>query len=329
MSATAGQPRIDGARLRAATAIPLIVLLALAGCGGSDDSGARVDGGLPPAGGGGTLAYAVPALPPTLDPLTAETRAEQTVTRQVYEPLIERLSGPYVQAAPQAGLALEARPSRDRTTWTVTLRAGVRFQDGTPFNAAAVLANSRRWQSEPVGQRLLPHLFAVDAPRPDEVRFLLDQPVPDLVHRLSSPRLGIVSPHALDPQSGQNAGFLADAPGSGTGAFEIGPGGPGRQMLSRFAGWWGSSMGLGPSLDGVTFILAPQPSQRLRLLQDGAVQIADPLGSAGLRAAASDPLLDTVGGPLSGIGLEGSVRGIDAVGTIPVLSSVWLTRLTG
>ncbi|HEY4573268.1 MAG TPA: ABC transporter substrate-binding protein, partial [Thermoanaerobaculia bacterium] len=278
---------------------------------------------------GGTLAYALPALPTTLDPLAARTRAEQIVSRQLYEPLIERLSGPYAQAAPQAGLALEARPSRDRTTWTVTLRPGVRFQDGTPFNAAAVLANSRRWQSEPGGQALLPHLFAVDAPRPDEVRFLLDQPVPDLVRRLSSPRLAIVSPRALDPQSGQNAGFIADAQGAGTGAFQIGPSGPGRRMLSRFAGWWGSAMGLGPSLDGVTFVLAPQPSQRLRLLQDGAVQVAEPLGPAALRAAGSDPLLDTVGGPVGGIGLEGSVRGIDSAGVIPVLSSVWLTRLTG
>src|SRR3954451_22278363 len=164
-------------RLRAATLL-VIGLLALAGCG-SGNGGTRVSTGLPPAGGGGTLPSAPPALPSPLDPLAARTRAEQIVSRQLYEPLIERLSGPYAQAAPQAGLALEARPSRDRTTWTVTLRPGVRFQDGTPFNAAAVLANSRRWQSEPGRQTLLPHLFAVDAPRPDEVRFLLDQPVPD------------------------------------------------------------------------------------------------------------------------------------------------------
>jgi peptide/nickel transport system substrate-binding protein len=314
---------------RLAATFALFAVMVVVGCGGSGDSGSRVNTRLPPAGGGGTLAYALPALPGTLDPLAAQTRAEQTVTRQVFEPLIERLSGPYQQATPQAGLALEARPSRDRTTWTVTLRPNVRFQDGTPFNAAAVLANSRRWQTDPAGQSLLPHLFAVDAPRPDEVRFLLDQPVPDLVRRLSSPRLGIVSPRALDPQVGQNASFLADAAGSGTGAFQVGPSGPGRQTLLRFAGWWGSPIGLGPSLDGVTFVLAPQPSQRLRMLRDGAVEVADPLGAPGLRAANSDPLLDVVGGPLSGVGLEGSVRGIDSATAIPVLSSVWLTRLTG
>jgi peptide/nickel transport system substrate-binding protein len=313
-------------RLRAATLV-LFAVVALVGCGGG--GGAEVVSALPPAGGGGTLSYALPSLPSTLDPLAAQSRAALTVTRQVYEPLIERLSGPYGQATPQAGLALAARPSRDRTTWTVTLRSGVRFQDGTPFNAAAVLANSRRWQTDPAGRSLLPHLFAVDAPRPDEVRFLLDSPLPDLVQRLSSPRLAIVSPRALDPQSGQNARFLADAAGSGTGAFQPGPAGPGRMTLSRFAGWWGSPMGLGPSLDGVTFVVAPQSSQRLRLLREGAVQVADPLGPSELRAADADPLLESVGGPAGGIGLEGSVRGIDSAGAAPVLSGVWLTRLTG
>jgi peptide/nickel transport system substrate-binding protein len=315
--------------LRGCSLAAALVLLVLAGCGGDDETGTQIGSRLPPAGGGGTLTYAVPSLPSTLDPLTADGRAAQTATRQVYEPLIERLTGPYGQNAPQAGLALSARPSGDRTTWRVTLRSGVRFQDGTPFNAAAVLANSRRWQSDPRGRALLPHLFAVDAPRPDEVRFLLDQPVPDLPSRLASPRLGIVSPEALDPQSGHGASFVADAAGSGTGAFQPRAGGPARLELSRFAGWWGSPMGLGPALDGVTFVAASLPSQRLRMLRDGAVQVADPLTASGLRTAEADPLLNAVGGPQSGIGLEGSVRGISSARVVPVLTSVWLTRLTG
>jgi len=36
-----------------------------------------------------------------------------------------------------------------------------------------------------------------------------------------------------------------------------------------------------------------------------------------------------LGGPVTGIGVEGSVRGIDSSGAVPVLSGVWLTRLTG
>jgi peptide/nickel transport system substrate-binding protein len=315
-------------RLRAAT-LAACALVALAGCGGGDDDDARSGRGLPPAGGGGELAYALPGLPQTFDPLAADDRAAMTVVRQLYEPLIAKLAGPYGQSSPQPGLALTARPSRDRTVWRLTLRPGVRFQDGTPFNAAAVLANSRRWQGDPVGQRLLPDLFAVDAPRPDEVRFLLDQPVPDLLSRLADPRLAIVSPRALEREGGQGERFPEAPTRSGTGPFQTGPEGPGRLMLARFEGWWGSPMGLGPALDGVTFVRAPRPSQRLRMLKDGSVQVADPLDRAGLRAADADPLLTTVGGPPRGIGMEGSVRGIDSVRSVPVLSGVWLTDLRG
>jgi len=315
-------------RLRAAMFAAGLVL-AVAGCGDGDGSGTRRASQLPPAGGGGTLAYAVPGLPTTLDPLAAKGRTAETVTRQIYEPLIARVIAPYGLGVTQPGLALSARPSRDRTTWTLNLRLGVRFQDGTPFNAAAVLANSRRWQTDPRGRALLPQLFAVDAPRPDEVRFLLDSPVRDLPRRISSPQLGIVSPRALEPQSGQRARFLPDVRNSGTGAFHPGAGGPARLELSRYTDWWGSPLGLGPALDGVTFAAAPLAGQRYRLLGEGTVQVADPLDAAGLRAAAADPLLNTVGGPRSGIGMEGSVRGINSAGAVPVLTGVWLTRLTG
>jgi ABC-type transport system substrate-binding protein len=316
---------------RGAAALFLVALAAAtaAGCGGGGDGSTRAGAGLPPAGGGGALTYTLPTLPATLDPLAATDRAAQTVSRQIYEPLVERLTAPYGQGTPQPGLALSVRPSPDRTTWSVTLRTGVRFQDGTPFNSAAVLANARRWSSDPVGRRLLPDLFAVDAPRPDEVRFLLDKPISDLVARLGSPELAIVSPRALEPQTGKGASFRQETAGSGTGAFEVGPSTTGRLELSRFAGWWGSATGLGPALDGVTFLPAPQAAQRLSLLQQGAAQVADPLGPGELRAAERDPLLVTVGGPVRGIGLEGSVRGIDSARAVPVLSGIWLTRLTG
>lgn len=298
------------------------------GCGDDDDETGAASG-LPAAGGGGGLAYALPSLPSTLDPLAAGDHAAATVTRQVHEPLVGPLTAPYGEGRSQPGLALDVNPDRDRTTWRVALRPRVRFQDGTPFNAAAVLANARRWTSDPLGRRLLPNLFAVDAPRPDEVRFLLEAPVADLDTRLADPRLGIVSPRALDPESGERSRFRGDSPGSGTGAFRAGPVASDRIELSRHAGWWGTQLGLGPSFDGVTFLLAHRSAKRLQLLREGTVQIADPLDSAGLRDAKADPLLGTVGGPASGIGVERSVRGIDSARAVPLLSEVWLTRLVG
>jgi peptide/nickel transport system substrate-binding protein len=229
----------------------------------------------------------------------------------------------------QTGLALAAEPSSGGTVWTLSLRRDVRFQDGTPFNAAAVLANSRRWATVRAGQGLLPAVFAVDAPRPDQVRFLLDRPDPELPRRLSSPRLGIVSPQALAPPGREGSSFRSTASGSGTGPFEPSTLSPARIELVRNPAWWGSQLELGPALDGVDFLAAPAPEQRLSLLRSNGAQVADPLGAAELAVAAQDPLLETVGGPRAGIGLAGSVRGLGSARGIPLLSRVWLTEIGG
>jgi peptide/nickel transport system substrate-binding protein len=306
--------------------IPLLSFaLLLAGCGGGDDEGG---GGaeLPSAGGGGTIAYALPALPAAIDPLAATDRSSQTITRQIYEPLSARLVGPYDDAAVRPGLALAAEPSPNNSVWTLTLRTGVRFQDGTPFNATAVQANARRWTTLPKGRALLPGVFAVDAPRPDQVRFLLDAPDPGLAKRLASPQLGIVSPQALSPQGGAGA-RLRTTEGAGTGPFELRAVSPTRIELDRNPRWWGSPMGLGPALDAVAFLGEPLPGRRLTLLEGGAIQVADALGRRALAAAARDPLLTTLGGPALGIGIERSVRGLDSARAVPVLSGVWLTDI--
>jgi peptide/nickel transport system substrate-binding protein len=328
LGAQRDRPPEDLSRRTIPAALALLSLaLLLTACRGGDDGGGA-SAGLPTAGGGGTLVYAVPALPATLDPLAAGDRTAQTVSRQVYEPLVARLRGPYGATAVRPGLALSAEPSSDSSVWTLTLRRDVRFQDGTPFNAAAVLANARRWTTLTKGRSLLPGLFAVDAPRPDQVRFLLDGPDPGLAGRLASPRLGIVSPQALEPQGGANSRLRTTAE-AGSGPFELGAASATRIELSRNPAWWGSPSGLGPALDGVAFLAEPLPGRRLVLLKSGAVQVSDSLGPAALEAVAEDPLLTTVGGPALGVGLEGSVRGLDSARAVPLLSRVWLTDISG
>jgi peptide/nickel transport system substrate-binding protein len=309
-------------------AAALLAVALVAGCG-ADGAGTGPEARLPAAGGGGSLVYAVPGLPATLDPLQARGRTALTVSRQIHEPLVAELSGPYGDTGRQPGLVASAVPSAGASVWTLTLRRGVRFQDGTPFNAAAVLANARRWSALAAGRRLLPELFAVDAPRPDQVRFLLERPARDLASRLSSPRLGVVSPEALAGPGGGRSRLAPDEAGSGTGPFELSASTDQRLELARYRGWWGSPVGLGPALDAVTFLAARTTEQRLRLLEDGSAQMADPIDAAALDRLAGDPLLTTVGAGRTGIGLERSVRGIDSARAIPVLSRVWLTDLPG
>jgi ABC-type transport system substrate-binding protein len=176
------------------------------------------------------------------------------------------------------------------------------------------------------GRDLIPRLFAVDAPRPDEIRFIMNKPVRDLPEDLESPRLGIVSPRALRPRSGERAALERQTQ-SGTGPFEVTRKDERGFYLARYASWWGSASGLGPALDGVEFRLVPDAAERAALLLDGEVEAADQLGTAELSEVESDPLLTALTTGDATLGLERSVRGIDSAVAVPSFSSVWLTTV--
>ncbi len=319
--------RLGGARrlgLIAAVAAALWAA-ALSACGGADESASRsATPGQP--GAGGVLTWALEARPLDIDPLAADTRGEQLVSRQIHEPLIANLVGPYGAIRRESGLALSARPTAGDTIWRMRLRTGVRFQDGSAFNAGTVVANGQRWLTTPEGQALMPDLFAVDAPRPDVVRFFLEQPNPEFPEVLVSPRAGIVSPRALAPASGTEAVMRSESR-SGTGPFELREEDASGVLLARNLEWWGTERELGPAFDQVDFRIISNASERVALLGEGDVQVAEALGPAQVREARADPLLQVLPGPAESLGLERSVRGISSATEVPSLSGVWVTRV--
>jgi peptide/nickel transport system substrate-binding protein len=309
-----------------AAGLAIATLAALASGCGSDGASPVAAAGVEPQPRG-AITLAVPAPPRELDPLLASAPVDRLVTRQLYEPLVERLSGPYDDVRVLPGLGLSERPTEGGKLWRIRLRTGIRFQDGSPFEASAVVANARRWRTTDAGQALLPGLAAADAPRPDLVRLIFERPLPDLRRRLASPRLGIVSPSALKPRSGIDA-TLASSGGAGTGAFALRPGTGASAVLARNTGWWGTPQGLGPAFDQIGLRVVPSANQRLRLLRRGDVEAAWALPGAVASRLRRDPLLSGLPAPGgASIGLERSVRGIDAANPPPRLSAVWLTRI--
>ena len=304
----------------AAALVPLALLCAGCGSGGATRF---PPGEQPIAGGGGDLAYALPPIPRQIDPLAARTPAEQTVSAQLFEPLVSTLQGPYGQRRALAGLTLGTGHSGDRRVWSIHLRPSVRFGDGTPLNGSAVLVNVERWQTSPQGHRLLPGLLASSAPRPDLVRFIFEQPVPDLPALLADSRLGLVSPAALDPSSGKDA-RVARTARAGSGPFQLSKQSRGELVLARNRSWWGSRDGLGPALDRIAFIFAASAPRRAALLRGGQVRAAAELTRAAAQRLQRDPLLTAVG-VRSGhaVGLERSVRGIRSWRQAP-MNGVWL-----
>src|SRR6056297_1773324 len=82
-----------------------------------------------------TLVVAHSALPTSLDSADAQDVFSQNVAINVTEPLIG-YGGDGTELVPL--LATSWRANADATVWTLTLREGVRFHDGTPFDAEPV-----------------------------------------------------------------------------------------------------------------------------------------------------------------------------------------------
>ena len=299
-------------------------MLLLAGC--ADDGG----GDAPSSAGeipepGGTLRLAVPGEIETLDPLLAQDRAERLASRQIHEPLVSRLAGPFGQTRQRPGLVRSLVASAGDTIWTATLRPRVRFQDGEPLDADAVRANVDRWLSTSVGRALLPGLIVADNPAPGVVRFQLDRPTPDFPRQLASARLGIVAPAALAEMG--PGGLSIGSTQTGTGPFDLRERDAGRTLLARNATWWGARLGLGPSVDQLELLDVPRGEARVEQLESGSVEVAAALSPELAGRVLSNPLLSVVRGGGDALGMERSVRGIESADVEQSLADVWLTDI--
>jgi peptide/nickel transport system substrate-binding protein len=86
------------------------------------------------------LTFATVAVPSGIDPHKEAHGGERVATFQVYDRLTQ--VGPQLELEPM--LATDWSYAPDGLSLTMTLRDDVTFQDGTPFNADAVVANIQR-----------------------------------------------------------------------------------------------------------------------------------------------------------------------------------------
>jgi ABC-type transport system substrate-binding protein len=295
----------------------------LAGCGSVSPSVGGA-GALPAPTG--SLAIALPGAAGSLDPLEARTPYQELLVRQLDEPLVERLSGPYDDVRSVAGPAISVSPAGHATEWRVRLRPGIRFQDGARLDAGAVLVNAERWRTTVEGRSLLPGLVAVDAPRPDLVRFFLDRSDARFPRRLAAPQLGLVSPRAMMPSSGEGA-TLNRSSRTGTGAFELRQRSASDVVIARNADWWGARRRLGPALDSIELRYGDTARDRARSLLGGDVQVATGIRTSDALELRGDPLIDLQHGALGLLASRRSVRGLESARGVPSLSAVWLTTI--
>lgn len=196
------------------------VLVSVAACSSTTASNAKhssASNGSPQTGG--TLNVDVGDVSiTTLDPAKGSANAMALGGDMIYDTL---LTVPKIGDPPQPNIAKTMTASDNGLTWTMTLPTGVKFSDGTAFNAAAVKYNmDRDMAPTSSAAALLSLVKSVDAPNPTTVIFHMKAPFagfPNVFAYDGSGTAGyIASPTAL-----QKWGSSYTAHASGVGPFML------------------------------------------------------------------------------------------------------------
>ena len=202
----------------------------------------------------------------SLDPAIATDGLSFNIARVTMQGLTHYHLGGF---APEPQLATSWTSSADGRSWLFTLRHGVTFQDGTPFDAAAVKYNFDRWMKDDPHFSYFHSQFGsypsvikdVSVVAPDRVRIDLRSPIATFVADLAMPAFSISSPTALRTL-GQD---YAKQP-SGTGPYEVAEWVKDDHItLKAWPGYWGKH----PSINTVIIRDIPDPATAVLELQKG------------------------------------------------------------
>jgi peptide/nickel transport system substrate-binding protein len=168
-------------------------------------------------------------------------------------------------------LASGYQVSKDDMRVTIDIRHGVTFQDGTPFNAAAVVANTKRVLEPSFGcicDSQFSAVKTITAPTPYTVVLSLSKPDASIIQAfIQEAPNWVVSPTAL-AKDGETA--FAQHP-VGAGPFEVVSNTDSSQLaLQRFPKYWDKGL---PHLDKLTFTTVASDQSAYEALQSGSAQI--------------------------------------------------------
>lgn len=252
--------------------ILVLAALLMTACGGK-----QTDGGATPQTGpehtgdsAGTAAvskdftYVCGTEPTTLDPHLVNDNATARASGQIFETLVYRDTDSSIKP----GLAESWTTSEDASVWTFTLRQGVKFQDGEPFNAEAVKYNIERLQNPETAAPKASVVNMVESVTVvDEytVSFTLTEASSVFLAQISSYTTGMLSPKAAETygkEFGQHP--------VGTGPLKLESWDYGSSLkLTRFDNYWGEPA----AVDSVTIRIVPEDASRVMMLKTGDADV--------------------------------------------------------
>ena len=227
-----------------------------------------------------TLTIALNGAPSDLDPHSQYDQRSTLAVRGPYEGLIG-LKG---SATDQyEGLIAESwEANADKSVWTFHLREGVTFQDGSPCDAAAVVASYNRLLTMQKGAwnvvgRFVEDPARITAPDPRTVVFDLGKPQPLFEAAMAATygpqvvNVRVAMEHEVDGDMG-NAWMTTNAEGTGTGPYRITSFDPGvATVLERYEGYWGGWEG--DHIDRVEIRVFDDPVVVRQLVEQGELDI--------------------------------------------------------
>lgn len=291
--------------------IMLILVLStiLAACGGSDnkDTGSKdtsTDGDTPSSGEEKTLVYGRGGDSVALDPAVVTDGESFTVTANLYDTIVNFGEK---DVTIQPGLAKSWEPSEDGLTYTFQLQEGVKFHDGTDFNAEAVVKNVERWKAggekHPyyssqfvVGDKQV--IESVTAEGDYTVVFKLSQPQAPFLKNLAMSPFAIASPTAFEAdEEGLSANPV------GTGPFKFVEWKRNDSItIEKNEDYYIDSL---PKLDKVVYRSIPDNSARLNALTAGEIDVADGLSPSDKASIESNDKLQLIERPSMNVGYLG------------------------
>ena len=259
---------------------------------------------------GGTLVAGLPGDMTNADPSLVSDSNSSEIEAQVIQGLVGLQPGTNSEVIPVLAAAMPT-VSSDGLTYTFTLRQGVTFHDGTPFDATSVVYNYERQKNAPkalqndfnyyfgavFGFGADSNLESVTATDPSTVVFKLKKPQSNFLLATTLPQFGIQSPTAL------KAGD-ADNPDPSKSPYGQGQGGTGKSMVGTgpfmFKEWvpndhttivknpnyWDAANAA--HLDAITFKPYADQTAELNALQAGDIAWAQTISPTDIKTLQAD-----------------------------------------
>ena len=241
----------------------------------------------------------------SLDPAIVTDGESFKVTQNLFETL---LNFGEIDTTINPGLAKEWTVSDDGLTYTFQLQEGVKFHDGTDFNAEAVIKNINRWKAgteedfyyfnsmfKAEGEDIIKD---VTAEGDYTVIFTLSRTQAPFLKNLAMSPFGIASPTAFEA-AGEAFG---DNP-VGTGPFKFVEWKRNYSItIEKNPDYWQAGL---PKLDKVIFRSMPDNSARLNALTTGEIDLADGINPSDGAAIEGNSALQLIERPSMNIGYLG------------------------